>query len=102
MRAFRFTVLALAMLALAGCVDKKCQPGDSAKTCEVLTQCFGRGEQSAACRQLEADQRAYERNFQKNIAPAYTGAGSALSYEPNRATQKPPAKPQPQQQPKKQ
>ena len=50
-------------------MDKKCQPGDSAKTCEVLTQCFGRGEKSAACRQLEADQREYERNFQKNIGP---------------------------------
>jgi hypothetical protein len=102
MRTLRFAVLSLASLALAGCVDKTCQPGDSAKTCEVLTQCFQRGEKTAACRQLEADQREYERNFQKNIAPAYTGAGAALSYDPNKATQKSPAKPQPQQQPKKQ
>ena len=100
MRVFRLAVLTLATLALAGCVDKTCQPGDSAKTCEVLTQCFQRGEKAAACRQIESDQREYERNFQKNIAPAYTGAGSALSYDPNKATQKPPAKPQPQ--PKKQ
>jgi hypothetical protein len=102
MRIFRYAILSLAMFAFAGCVDKKCQPGDSAKTCEVLTQCFQRGEKTAACRQLEADQQEYERNFQKNIAPAYTGAGSALSYDPNKATQKPPAKTQPQQQPKKQ
>ncbi len=102
MRVSHLAVLTLASLALAGCVDKKCQPGDSAKTCEVLTQCFQRGDKSAACRQLEADQREYERNFQKNIAPAYTGAGSALNYDPDKATQKPPAKPQPQQKPKKQ
>lgn len=100
MRLFRLAVLTLATLALAGCVDKKCQPGDSAKTCEVLTQCFQRGEKAVACRLLEADQREYERNFQKNIAPAYTGAGSALKYDPNKVSQQPPAKPQPQ--PKKQ
>jgi hypothetical protein len=102
MRIHRYAVLSLATLALAGCTDKTCQPADSAKTCEVLTQCFQRGEKAPACRQIEADQREYERNFQKNIAPAYTGAGSALNYDPNKATQKPPAKPQPQQQPKKQ
>ena len=100
MRVFHLAVLTLAILALAGCVDKTCQPGDSAKTCEALTQCFQRGEKAPACRQIEADQRDYERNFQKNIAPAYTGAGSALSYDPDKAAQKPPAKPQ--QQPKKQ
>jgi hypothetical protein len=101
MRTLRLAMLSLASLALVGCVDKKCKPSDSPKTCEVLTQCFQRGEKTVACRQLEADQREYERNFQKNIAPAYTGAGSALSYDPNKATQKPPAKPQPQQQPTK-
>ena len=26
-------------------------------------------EKAPACRQIEADQREYERNFQKNIAP---------------------------------
>ena len=102
MRVLNLAVLTLAALALAGCVDEKCLPGHSAKTCEVLTRCFQRGEKTAACRQLEADQREYEHNFQKNIAPAYTRAGSALSYDPNKATQRPPAKPQPQQQPKKQ
>ena len=102
MRLHRYAVLSLATLTLAGCTDKTCQSTDSAKTCEVLTQCFQRGEKATACRQIEADQRDYEQNFQKNIAPAFTGAGSALSYDPNRATQKPPAKPQPQQQPKKQ
>ena len=101
MRVSHLVVLTLASLALTGCVDKKCQLGDSAKSCEALTQCFGRGEKAAACRQIEADQREYERNFQKNIAPAYTGAGAALNYDPNKATQKPAAKPQPQQQPKK-
>ncbi len=73
MRSLNLAVLTLATLALAGCVDKKCQPGDSTKTCEVLTQCFQRGEKTAACRQLEADQREYERNFRKNIAPATPG-----------------------------
>ena len=102
MRLHRYAVLSLATLTLAGCTDKTCQPADSSKTCEVLTECFQRGEKAPACRQLEADQRAYEQNFQKNIAPAYTGAGSALNYDPNKATQKPLAKPQPQQQPKKQ
>ena len=102
MRTLQYAVLSLATLMLGGCIDKKCQPGDSANTCQVLTQCFQRGDKTTACRQLEADQREYERNFQKKIAPAYTGAGSTLSYDPNKATQKLPAKPQPQQQPKKQ
>ena len=100
MRIERYAVLSLALLALAGCTDKKCQLGDSAKTCEALTHCFQSSEKAPACRQLEADEREYERNFQKNIAPAYTGAGSALTYDPDKATQKPAARPQPQ--PKKQ
>jgi hypothetical protein len=89
--------LALALLMLAGCADKKCLSGDSATTCKALTECFQRGNNAKACRQIERDQADYEKNFQKNIAPAYTGAGSALSYDPNKATQKPPAKPQPKQ-----
>ena len=102
MRIVYLMVPSLALLTFVGCVNKECQPGDSAKTCEVLTQCFQRGDKAAACRRIEADQREYERNFQKNIAPAYAGAGSALSYDPNKATQKLPAQPQPQQQPKQQ
>lgn len=49
MRIHRYAVLSLATLALTGCMDRKCQPGDSAKTCEVLTQCFSRGEKAPAC-----------------------------------------------------
>ena len=90
---------ALALLLLAGCADKKCLPGDSATSCKALTECFERGNNAKACRQIEHDQADYEKNFQKNIAPAYTGAGSALSYDPNKAAQKPPAKPQSKQQP---
>jgi hypothetical protein len=97
MRTVRYASFALALLTLAGCADKKCLPGDSATTCKALTECFGRGNAAKACRQIEKDQGEYEKNFQKNIAPAYTGAGSALSYDPNKATQKPPAKPQPKQ-----
>lgn len=96
-----YALIALVALALTGCTNKKCQPGDSPTTCDALTKCFDRGEHSKACRQIELDQAEYERNFKKNIAPALTGAGSALNYDPNKATQKPPAKPQPQQQPKK-
>lgn len=66
-----------------------------------MTQCFDRGNPSKACRQIEHDQAEYEQNFKKNIAPAFTGAGAALNYDPNKATQKPPAQPQPQQPPKK-
>ena len=99
MRKVLYATLALTLLTLAGCTDKKCLPGDSPTTCQALTQCFNRGSDSKACRQIESDQAEYEKNFQKNIAPAYTGAGAALSYDPNKATQKPPAKPQPQQQP---
>ncbi len=95
MRTIRYASLALALLTLAGCADKKCLPGDSATTCKALTQCFERGNTAKACRQIEKDQTEYEKNFQNNIAPAYTGDGSALSYDPNNATQKPPAKPQP-------
>jgi outer membrane lipoprotein SlyB len=95
MRTVRYASLALALLTLAGCADKKCLSGDSATACKALTECFERGNTAKACRQIEKDQAEYERNFQKNIAPAYTGAGSALSYDPNKATQKPPAKPQP-------
>ena len=95
MRTVRYASLALALLTLAGCADKKCLTGDSATTCKVLTECFERGNAAKACRQIERDQAEYEKNFQKNIAPAYTGAGSALSYDPNKATQKQPAKPQP-------
>jgi hypothetical protein len=95
MRIACYASLALALLTLAGCADKKCLPGDSATTCKALSECFRRGNNAKACRQIEKDQAEYERNFQKNIAPAYTGAGSALSYDPNKATQKPPAKPQP-------
>ena len=51
MRIHRYAVLSLATLALAGCTDRTCQPADSAKTCEVLTQCFQRGEKAPACRQ---------------------------------------------------
>jgi hypothetical protein len=97
MRTARYASLALVLLTLAGCADKKCLPGDSATTCKALTECFDRGNAAKACRQIEKDQAEYERNFQKKIAPAYTGAGSALSYDPNKATQKPPAKPQPKQ-----
>jgi hypothetical protein len=99
MRTVLYAALALTPLTLAGCTDKKCLPGDSPTTCQALTQCFNRGSDSKACRQIESDQAEYEKNFQKNIAPAYTGAGAALSYDPNNATQKPPVKPQPQQQP---
>jgi outer membrane lipoprotein SlyB len=95
MRTVRYASLALALLMLAGCANKKCLPGDSATTCKALTECFVRGNTAKACRQIEKDQAEYERNFQKNIAPAYTGAGSALSYDPNKATHKPLAKPQP-------
>jgi outer membrane lipoprotein SlyB len=95
MRTVRYVSFALALLTLAGCADKKCLSGDSATTCKALTECFDRGNTAKACRQIEKDQAEYERNFQKNIAPAYTGAGSALSYDPNKATQKPPAKTQP-------
>ncbi len=97
MRIIRYATLTLIATSLLGCTDKKCLPGDSANTCQALTQCFDRGKASKACRQIEHDQADYEKNFQKNIAPAYTGAGSALSYDPNKATQKPPAKPQPKQ-----
>ena len=97
MRIACYASLALALLTLAGCTDKKCLPGDSATTCKALTECFERGNTAKACRQIEKDQAEYEKNFQKNIAPAYTGAGSALSYDPNKATQKPPAKTQPKQ-----
>ena len=97
MRIACYASLALALLTLAGCADKKSLPGDSATTCKALTECFERGNTAKACRQIEKDQAEYERNFQKNIAPAYTGAGSALSYAPGKATQKPPAKPQPKQ-----
>ena len=93
--------LALATLTLAGCTDKKCLPADSATTCKALSECFQRGNSAKACRQIEHDQAEYEKNFQKNIAPAFTGAGSALNYDPNKAAQRPPAKPQPQQQPPK-
>jgi hypothetical protein len=99
MQTARYTLLALALLTLAGCADKKCFPGDSATTCKALNECFAHGNTAKACRQIEKDQAEYERNFQKNIAPAFTGAGSALSYDPNKATQKPPAKPQRKQQP---
>jgi hypothetical protein len=95
MRTVRYASLALVLLLLAGCADKKCLSGDSATTCKALTACFERGNTSKACRQIEKDQAEYERNFQKNIAPAYTGTGSALGYDPNKAAQKPPAKPQP-------
>jgi hypothetical protein len=95
MRTVRCVSVALALLTLAGCADKKCRPGDSATTCKALTECFDRGNTAKACRQIEKDQTEYEKNFQKNIAPAYTGAGSALSYDPNKAAQKPSAKPQP-------
>ena len=95
MRIACYASLALALLTLAGCADKKCLPGDSATTCKALAECFERGNTAKACRQIEKDQAEYEKNFRKNIAPAYTGAGSALSYDPNQATQKPPAKPQP-------
>ncbi len=95
MRTARYASLALALVTLAGCTDKKCLPGDSATTCKALTECFEHGNTAKACRQIEKDQAEYEKNFQKNIAPAYTGAGSALSYDPDKATQKPPAKPQP-------
>ncbi len=101
MRHVRYAVLALATLTLAGRTDKKCLPSDSATTCQALTQCFDRGNPSKACRQIEHDQAEYEQNFKKNIAPAFTGAGAALNYDPNKATQKPPAQPQPQQPPKK-
>jgi hypothetical protein len=94
MRTVRYVLFALALLTLAGCADKKCLSGDSATTCKALTECFQRGNTAKACRQIEKDQAEFERNFQKNIAPAYTGAGSALSYDPNKATQKPPANPQ--------
>ena len=97
MRTVRYASLALTLLTLAGCADKKCLPGDSATTCKALTECFDRGNAAKACRQIESDQAEYEKNFQKNIAPAYTGAGSALIYDPDKATQKPPAKPQPKQ-----
>ena len=97
MRIACYASLALALLTLAGCADKKCLPGDSATTCKALNECFERGNTAKACRQIEKDQAEYEKNFQKNIAPAYTGAGSALSYDPNKATRKPPAKPQPKQ-----
>ena len=100
MRSVRYAVLALATLTLAGCTDKKCLPGDSATTCQALTKCFDGGNPSKACRQIEHDQAEYEQHFKKDIAPAFTGAGSALNYDPNKATQKPPAKPQPQQPPK--
>jgi len=93
--------LAFATLTLAGCTDKKCLPADSATTCKALSECFQRGSSATACRQIEHDQAEYERNFQKNIAPAFTGTGLALNYDPNKAAQKPPAKPQPQQQPPK-
>jgi len=99
MRRICYASLALTLLMLAGCADKKCLPGDSANTCKALTECFQRGNTAKVCRQTEKDQAEYERNFQKNIAPAFTGAGSALSYDPDKATQKPPAKPQPKQQP---
>ena len=95
MRIACYASLALTLLPLAGCADKKCLPGDSATTCKALNECFERGNPAKACRQIEKDQAEYEKNFQKNIAPAYTGAGSALSYDPNKATQKQPAKPQP-------
>lgn len=98
MRPVCYAVFALASLMLAGCTDRKCQPGDSVKTCEALTQCFDRGNASAACRQIEHDQAEYEKNFKKNIAPAFSGTGAALQYDPNKATQKPVTKPQPQQQ----
>ena len=97
MRTVRYASFALALLTLSGCADKKCLPGDSATTCKALTECFDRGNAAKACHQIEKDQAEYEKSFQKNIAPAYTGAGSALSYDPNKATQKPPAKPQPKQ-----
>lgn len=99
MRTVLYAALALTLLTLAGCTDKTCLPGDSATTCKALTECFQRGSTAKACRQIESDQAEYEKNFQKNIAPAYTGAGAALSYDPNKATQKAPAKPQSQQQP---
>lgn len=99
MRTAPYTLLALAALALTGCTDKKCLPDDSTATCQAVTRCFDSGNSSKACRQIEQDQKAYEKNFQQNIAPALTGAGAALSYDPNKATQKPPAKPQPPQQP---
>jgi len=99
MRIIQYATLSLIATALLGCTDKKCLPGDSATTCQALSQCFDRGKDSKACRQIEHDQAEYEKNFQKNIAPAFTGAGAALSYDPNKATQKPPAKPQPPQQP---
>ena len=69
MRFHRYAVLSLATLALAGCTDKTCQPADSAKTCEVLTQCFQRGEKAPACRQIEADQREYERTSRRTLPP---------------------------------
>ena len=97
MRTVRYVSVALALLTLAGCADKKCLPGDSATTCKALTECFNRWNTAKACRQIEKDQAEYEKNFQKNIAPAYTRAGSALSYDPDKATHKPPAKPQPKQ-----
>jgi hypothetical protein len=97
MRTVRYASLALALLTLAGCAGKKCLPSDSATTCKALTDCFDRGNAAKACRQIEKEQAEYEKNFQKNIAPAYTGAGSALSYDPDKATHKPPAKPQPKQ-----
>lgn len=101
MRPVRYAIVALAMLTLAGCTDKKCLQGDSATTCQALTKCFDGGNPSKACRQIERDQAEYEQNFKKNIAPAFTGAGAALNYDPNKATQKPPAQPQPQQPTKK-
>mgnify|MGYP001477620053 CR=1 FL=1 len=94
-------LIALVALALTGCTDKKCLPGDSATTCQALTRCFETGSDSKACRQVERDRADFEKNFQQNIAPALTGAGAALSYDPNKAAQKPPSKPQTQQQPKK-
>ena len=44
MRPVRYAIVALAMLTLAGCTDKKCLQGDSATTCQALTKCFDGGE----------------------------------------------------------
>ena len=53
MRKVRYASLALALLTLAGCADKKCLPGDSATTCKALNDCFDRGNAAKACRQIE-------------------------------------------------
>jgi hypothetical protein len=73
-------LIALACIAamISGC-RQACDPADSKAVCAAVQECF-ESHPAAACRAREKDAVNYERNFKKNIAPAYDGTAKALNY----------------------